>query len=293
MKEQGGQLKQKKVKKVPVQALLEGEYFRVYRLHKDLNSLSVVPHRHDHYELMIVRSGRGQHSINFKSYELIPGRVFFLHPGQVHLIEDFERDGWLVLFGEELFKRFLNLHPNEDEYGILDSYASAPFADLSDRLLELFDFMIGQAKLELQSEKPDAEVLLHYCSLLLLYANRAHVAQHPVQFVSPKQKELLHSLKKLIEQSYKEHHQASFYAESLRTDIKVLNKVCMQATGFTVYKLLQERLLTESKILLQTSHFSVKEISYQLGFNDPAFFGRFFRNHVNTSPAAFRQDRLL
>ena len=71
-------------------------------------------------------------------------------------------------------------------------------------------------------------------------------------------------------------------------DIKKLNGVCREATGLTVFGLLQARLVTESKIQLQTSAGSVKEISYHLGFNDPAFFGRFFKKHTGKTPAEFR-----
>jgi len=282
----------KRNKDLPIQELLEGEYFRIYRLHKSLNSLSVIPHRHDHYELMIVTSGEGYHSINFKPYQLAPGRVFFLHPGQVHLIDEFERDGWLILFGEELFKRFLDIHKNEDEYGLLDSYTPYPYISLTKELETVFFFIIEQAKLQLECGKPDADILLHYVSLLLLQANKAHVAEHPLQFATTKQKQLLHQLKKVLESSFKEQHQAAFYAKELATDIKHLNKVCRQATGLTVYQLIQERLVTESKILLQTSALSVKEISYNLGFNDPAFFGRFFKKYTNVTPLKFRQSRM-
>ena len=288
-----GKTSKRNTEKVPVQTLLEGEYLRVYRLHKELNNLSVVPHRHDHYEILLVTEGEGQHSINFKSYKLNPGRVFFLHPGQVHLIEEFERNGWLILFGEELFKRFLGIHHNEDDYGFLDSYSLNPFIDLSKETQESFILLMQQIGQELQLEKPDANILLHYVSLLLLQANRLHTTQHPTRVVSPRQKLLLQQLKKMVESHFKEQHQAAYYAEHLNADIKLLNSICRQSTGLTVYQLLQERLITESKILLQTTGFTVKEISYQLGFNDPAFFGRFFRKYTKTTPAAFRQDRIL
>jgi len=278
---------------LPVQELLEGEYLRVTRLHKDLNSLSVVPHRHDHYEMMIVTEGIGKHSINFKNYEIEPNRVYFIHPGQVHLIEPFERDGWLILFGEELFKRFLDIHQHEDEHGLLDSYTLNPFVDLDRNLQTIFSLIIKQLKTELAAEKQDVDILLHYVSLLLLHANRAQIVQHPQAQLQARNKVVFHELKTLIETNFKQEHLAAFYASSLSIDIKQLNKICRQATGLTVFELLQERLLTESKIQLQTSAGSVKEISYNLGFNDPAFFGRFFKKHTQLTPAEFRKMRMI
>jgi AraC-like DNA-binding protein len=278
---------------LPVQELLDGEYIRIVRLHKDINHLSVIPHRHDHYELMLVTAGTGIHAINFKTFDIQPGRLYFIHPGQVHLIAPFDRDGWLIMFGEELFKRFLKIHPHEDGRGLLDAYASGPYIDLHPQLSVVTNFIIEQLRIELARAKPDVDIILHYVSLLLLQYNQQHQLQHPLPQASHAQRELLHKLKQLIERNFRQEHQAAFYATCLRTDIKKLNNICRASTGLTVFELLQERMVTESKILLQTSVQSVKEISYELGFNDPAFFGRFFKKHTGLTPAAFRQSRSL
>lgn len=284
---------QKNPENLPIQELLEGEYLRVTRLHKDLNKLSVVPHRHDHYEMLIVEKGKGKHSIDFKIFDIKPDQVYFLHPGQVHLIEPFERDGWLILFGEELFKRFLAIHPHEDEVGLLDSYTSKPYIDLDTNLSLIFKLIIKQLRAELAAEKQDVDILLHYVSLLLLHGNRAQIVQHPKEQLSLRNKELFSQLKRKIETNFKQEHLAAYYADVLGVDIKLLNKICRQSTGLTVFELLQERLLTESKIQLQTYAGSVKEISYALGFNDPAFFGRFFKKHTSLTPAEFRKQRMI
>ncbi len=289
MKNQG----QKKIEKLPVQQLLEGEYLRVTRLHKDLDSLSVVPHRHDHYEMIFVTKGEGVHSIDFKPHTMKAGRLFFLHPGKVHLIKPFERHGWLILFGEELFKRFLSIHKHEDENGLLESYTLYPYVDLDEKLKTIFALIVKQLRTELSAEKQDVDVLLHYVSLLLLHANRAQIVQHPKQSLNLGNRQLFHRLKLLIEENFMQQHLAAFYAETLKTDIKKLNSICRHATGLTVFELLRERLVTESKIELQISTHSVKEISYHLGFDDPAFFGRFFKKHTGLTPVDFRNTRML
>ena len=86
---------------------------------------------------------------------------------------------------------------------------------------------------------------------------------------------------------------AAFYADQLNMDIKKINRICRESTGSTLFELLQERLITECKIQLQTSTGSVKEISYDLGFNDPAFFGRFFKKHTNYTPLEFKKQRAI
>lgn len=278
---------------LPLQKLLEGDYLRVMRMHEDFHQLSVIPHRHDHYELLYITEGAGTHFINFKEFEVKPGRVYFLHPGQVHLIDRFKRNGWLIMFGDELFKQFLDIHRHEDELGLLDSYAEFPFIDLDEKLKSLFNDTLISLKQELLEQKTNAGVLFHYASILLLKANRQHQNLYPKNAADTIGKFEFNKLKKLIETHYTQQHLSSFYADKMKADIKKLNRICRESTGFTVAELLKERLLTESKVQLQISDASVKEISYHLGFNDPAFFGRFFKKHTGTTPADFRKSRMI
>jgi AraC family transcriptional activator of pobA len=282
-----------KTEELPVQQLLEGEYLRVTRLHQYLSGLSVVPHRHDHYELLFITQGEGRHAINFNSYEIKANRLYFLYPGQVHLIDPFNRDGWLILFGEELFAKFQAVHPYEAAYGLLNSYTSWPYIDLDEKLARVVPQLIEQLRTEMLTDQQNVDVLFHYVSLVLLYANKAHTAQHPLESTSAADRHVFHKLRQTIDGHFKQEHSAAFYADSLGMDIKKLNRICRNTTGLTVFGFLQERLVTENKIQLQTAADSVKEISYALGFKDPAFFGRFFKKYARLTPAEFRNVRVI
>lgn len=280
-------------KVLPIQALLNGEYVTVARLHKDIHQLSETPHRHDHYEMLICTEGQGNHWIDFKEFQIKPGRLFFIQKDQVHIIENFDRAGWLVMFGEELYSRFLKMHIHEDENGILDRYTAPAYVDLDEKILETFQLIIDLLAAELRKKKWDSNIVFHYVSLLLLYANREHMVQYPGKQLELRNKQTFHEIKHLIEKHFRQEHQASFYALTLKMDIKKLNLICRQATGNTLFELLQQRLITESKIELQTTSSSIKTISYRIGFNDPAFFGRFFKKHTGETPASFRARRLI
>lgn len=279
--------------KLPVQELLHGEYLHIARLHKDLNDLSAVPHRHDHYEFILPLKGSGKHLIDYKPFDIQPNRLYFIQKGQVHIIENFEREGWLIFFGEELYSTFFKIHKQESENGLLDSYSPFPYIDLDENQLQKFIHLIEQINEELKAEKQDLNIIFHYVSLFILQANKIQVNQHPKEQLDLANRKLFQELKQLLEVKYKSEHLASYYAEKLNVDSKKLNAICRKTTGRTLFKLIQERLITESKIELQTSTGSIKEISYELGFNDPAFFGRFFKRHTGITPAEFRKKRLI
>ncbi|WP_200974807.1 helix-turn-helix domain-containing protein [Echinicola sp. 20G] len=281
------------MRQLPVQKLLKEEYAKILPLHQHLTDYSDILHRHDHYEFILCSAGLGKHSIDFKTLEIKPHRLYFVRKGQVHIIEKFERDGWLILFGEELFNRFLKIHPKEALNGILNPFSSFPYIDLEESLLRIFDLLIEQLKTELAKEKQDFDIILHYVSIALLYANRAQIVQHPSESLDITNRKLFGELKQLIEEKYKEQHLASYYAKALNSDIKKINRICRDAAGTTLFGLLQERLITECKIELYLSSKTIKEISYEMGFNDPAFFGRFFKRHTGYTPLQFRNKRIF
>ena len=57
-----------------------------------------------------------------------------------------------------------------------------------------------------------------------------------------------------------------------------------------MHELIEDKLLSEAKMLLLTTGLNMKQIAFQLGFSDPAYFGRFFKRHTGFSPAHYRVD---
>lgn len=95
----------------------------------------------------------------------------------------------------------------------------------------------------------------------------------------------------LIEKHYREHQPCQFYADILCTTPIGLNRACRAISGKSVVDLIQDRLALEAQRLLIYSSAPVSLIAYELGFSDPAYFSRFFKRRVGTSPSAFRENR--
>ena len=67
--------------------------------------------------------------------------------------------------------------------------------------------------------------------------------------------------------------------------------VLRRATGEAPLALIHRKMIAEAKILLVSSSQQVAEVAFTLGFNDPAYFNRFFQRHVGTTPARFRREK--
>jgi len=81
---------------------------------------------------------------------------------------------------------------------------------------------------------------------------------------------------------------ANDYAERLSVHVNHLNRVVKSATGRTTTTLITNRILQEAVQLLQHTNYSVGEIAFALGFEEPASFSNFIKKHTDLSPSAHR-----
>jgi AraC family transcriptional activator of pobA len=80
-------------------------------------------------------------------------------------------------------------------------------------------------------------------------------------------------------------------ARRLGVSNRRLNTACREAAGHSPLQVLHERMLVEAKRKLIYTVKPIAEIAYELGFDDPAYFTRFFTLRVGCSPRRFRQLR--
>jgi AraC family 4-hydroxyphenylacetate 3-monooxygenase operon regulatory protein len=92
----------------------------------------------------------------------------------------------------------------------------------------------------------------------------------------------------LIEAHFLEHLTIPDYARRLKVTAARLNDVCRRIANLASKELVHERVLQEARRLLRFSAISVSELSYQLGFTDPAYFSRFFTRRTGVTPSRFR-----
>ncbi|KAB7615481.1 helix-turn-helix domain-containing protein [Amylibacter sp. SFDW26] len=88
----------------------------------------------------------------------------------------------------------------------------------------------------------------------------------------------------LVEDTYAEHHDASFYSDALNLSTATLNRRVKDEMGKTIMQAVNERLALEARVALRSGNRSVKEVAFDLGFQDPLYFSRFFRKHFGKSP---------
>jgi AraC-like DNA-binding protein len=82
------------------------------------------------------------------------------------------------------------------------------------------------------------------------------------------------------------------YAEQLSVHVNHLNRAIRLTTGKTTSDHISERLASEARALLKHTPWNISEISYCLGFEEPAHFNHFFKKHTQMAPSEFRDSAL-
>jgi AraC family transcriptional activator of pobA len=159
---------------------------------------------------------------------------------------------------------------------------------LQPRLVALLENLIAEAAWPEYGHTLMLEWLARSALLLLL---RAH-AEHRLADQSGRSDfELFSRFRAEVEQHFKEQWQVGQYADALRTTPTRLNRLCLKLSGQSAFDLAQDRLMLEACRKLTYLPASIASISYELGFQDPAYFSRLFKKRMGQTPKDFRRPQ--
>jgi len=99
---------------------------------------------------------------------------------------------------------------------------------------------------------------------------------------------LVQRYRALLEVQLKRHQPIGAYAAELSVTPDHLSRVCRTVTGLSALDLLHDRLVLEGRRLLAYTDAPVSEVARELGFDDPAYFSRFFARRAGLAPQAYR-----
>lgn len=250
------------------------------------------PHRHDYYEIFFFESGGGEHDIDFNTFPIESPSLHFVSPGQVHQVRrDADSYGCGLLFTAEFY--YLHL-ANKDilyELPFLNNNHPRPILNLTPDEAAETSILTNGMQREYQNADPyGQEMIRSLLNVLLLNARRLFENREQSPTEETGESRLVRHLRKLVDTNFHSMHSVSAYANTLNVTPGHLNDITKQMTGKTVSTLIHERIVLEAKRMLVHSDESIKEIAYALGFDDPSYFTRFFRERVGASPGTFREE---
>ncbi len=253
-----------------------------------------MPHLHDFYTIFWVESGEAIHATDFVEYSLFADTILFVPPGLKHRMHiDQSVTGTYILFNEDFIQFNQKNYVPLNEYRLFNNPEFKSLIKLDQGNQAKFKTIIGLIYAEAyQNDHYSQDIILNLLHLFLLESRRIFDQQNQV----PKQDQeatpdtTIIRFKQLIEDNFVSEKNVSAYAELLDINPSCLNELTKRITGITAGELIRNRVIDETKKLLYSSNLSGKEIAYDLGFDDPAYFSRFFKKYTSLTLKEFRDN---
>lgn len=254
--------------------------------HKDIE----LPHKHDFYLAILFTKGSGIHEIDFTSYNVKPGSLFFLNPGQTHhwiLSQDIK--GY-IFFHTQAFYDLYYTQNHIHQFPFFYSMHSSPVIYLNNTdsisITQLFKNVLKENKEDnlLKRDKTMTLIQEVYIESTRIYAQENDVdsVQHHSSYYTKFLK-----LEELIESLFITEKSPSVYAEKLNMSPKHLNRITQAVAGKTATDVILDRVLLEAKKELILQYRNFNEIAYALGYEDYAYFSRLFKKKTAETPSEF------
>ena len=261
-----------------IKTFLPGETF-------DQKARDLGAHRDDHYIFFLLKKGSGSMMIDLQKVDMKTGQLYYILPAQVHHhIRTNGAEGWFLAIDTSLvpaecrvvFEGKLNLQlPCTLQPALFQQYLDV-LSLLHQRCAEAnkarFDTLVIHTLLQ---------------SFLAMAANAYDDLPEPNQTLS-RPAELSRQFRMLMTENIRSIKSPSGYSTRLNVSESYLNESVRRITGFSIRYWIQQEILLEAKRLLYYSEFNVRQISYELGYEDPSYFSRFFRKAAGMSALEFR-----
>ncbi|ACS80334.1 transcriptional regulator, AraC family [Maridesulfovibrio salexigens DSM 2638] len=247
-------------------------------------------HLHEFYVVHYVSAGSGSCVIDFETYDIIPGSLYFVSPGQLHLWNPENIvDGFVMVFTDDFLKSPEAPIHSAYELEFFNSVINSPMFMLStDQKAELGSVMSSLCR-EFSSKKPGFETVLRsYFHILMVCLQRmfADRMQRPGARV---ENPMVREFKKLVSAHHSPQLRVQDYAERMNVSVSRLSAVIKEVTSMTPGQIVRNELINTAKRMLANSDKNVSEICYELKFEDPSYFGRFFKRETGFTPSVFRE----
>lgn len=250
--------------------------------------MSQDTHRHSFYFILALKKGTGTHTIDFVPYEVRNNCIFMMRPGQVHqLTLGASSEGYLVEFS----KAFYHLNERGTNHILRKATSSnhCTVADSAfDRLNAILEYTFNEYR---EARDGYNEVIRAQLDIFFVeYIRNRQQDKALTNQANSYEQEKFDEFMYLVETHVATRKQVSEYADMLNLSAYQLSAITKSILQKTPSEVINEYIILEARRYLLGTPDQVNQIAWNLGYEDPSYFIRFFRKHTGFSPEAFRAN---
>ncbi|KOP39728.1 AraC family transcriptional regulator [Flavobacterium sp. WLB] len=235
-------------------------------------------------------------TIDFKQYKTSSPSLFFINSNQyLQINKEGKKQGYFMYYNRDFY--CVQIHDAEVACdGLLfNNIFEMPMTTLPEKEVLFVEGIYSQIQQEFDApDSSQEEMIRTYLKQLIIKATRIwKIQQLGVLNDEPsKEMDFFRDFSRLVEIHFRTKHTVADYADILGLAPKTLSNKFNRLELSQPNDIIKDRIILEAKRLLGYSSLSVKEIAYQLGYEDPAYFNRLFTNKVGDTPSNFKKKYL-
>lgn len=242
-------------------------------------------HRAAHYFFLFMIEGNARHNLDLQSFDVSNNELLFILPNQIHELPTEKKDADYFKIGFD--ESCLSMLPRQYPFLVnpLNNQKIKITAAASTRLKRIFETLLGL----LSTMDTDPDLILAHLNSLLTEINTAYFSSDK----SPANEKLSKYIdfKIFVENNLTTHPTVQAIAQELALNTNGLYQIVKHYSGLSPKEFMINRLILEARRRLYYGESSsVKELAFELGFNDPDYFSRLFKKVTGQTIAGFFQD---
>jgi len=254
----------------------------------DILQKLLQPHKLAHYCFIFLDQGSETYKIDSDEVTISDSQMVFGLPNQIFLnpVKSKHNLNYKVAFDENV----LALLPNSFPFLLnpLNTNKITFNPDSKERVKSIFSHLFQL--LHATGRPKNTEIILAHFNTLLTEINSAYFEQSDYQNISNPKLSKYIAFKLAVETHLTEQPDVHTIAQKLAMTTSTLYGVVKEFSGISPKEWMTNRLMMEAQRKLQYSSLSVKELAYELGFNDPDYFSRLFKKNTGKSISTFLAD---
>lgn len=266
--------------------------FELTSLNVSTYCIAHKPEISEYYKIFWIEDGSGTYKIDFNTFDIEGSGIFCLSPGQVFSIQSEKvKMAYQITFDKDFY--CVETHGKEIACNglIFNNVHRATAIAVKTEEKPIFQNLVNQIITELKSKgSAHRDMLQTYLRMFLIQTLRlVENYETATQKTTHQKDQLAQNFIALVEKHFKEEHSVTSYAEKLFVAPKSLTKRLHALDYPSPSQIIKDRLVLEAKRQLKFSDKTIKEIAFELGFEDPAYFSRLFSKNAGNSPAKYRR----
>lgn len=230
--------------------------------------------------------------VDLTEYSVKQPSLFFVSPNQhLHIKKLGKEEGQFIFYNRDFY--CIQIHDEEVACNglLFSNIYNIPMVELDKGEIPFFSYIFGQMTDEFGLNDTSLEEMLRtYLKQLFIKSARLWKKQNLDKELTEQNSDLefFRKFTLLVDEHYKEKHHVADYAELLFIAPKTISHKFKRLNLPQPNDVIKNRILLEAKRLLVHTNLTAKEVGYELGYEDPAYFSRLFVQKSGETPSAFR-----